>query len=110
VTFEPTAPKNGPDLLAEREGTSYFVEIREAGLSWEEDRIHRISKEIFADLSAVPSSYSVAVTIGEGYTLSSLQLEAAMAVVVEALELLKGRGAPNHSATPGLRGTNYRQA
>jgi hypothetical protein len=25
---EPTAPKRGPDLLAERDGISYFVEIR----------------------------------------------------------------------------------
>jgi len=91
VTFEPTAPKRGPDLLAEMEEIPYFVEIREAGLSWEEDRIHGISREIFADLNSVPSSYSVAITIGEGYTPSSPRLKAAVAVVVEVLELLKER-------------------
>lgn len=91
VTVEPNAPKKGPDLLVEREGVSYFVEIREAGLSWEEDRIQRISKEVFARLGALPSRCSVAITIGEAYTPSSAKLEAAIAVVVEALELVKKR-------------------
>jgi hypothetical protein len=91
VTFEPNAPRKGPDLLVEREGISYFVEIREVGLSWEEDRIQRISKEVFARLRALPSRYSVAITIGEAYTPSSPKLEAAIAVVVEVLELLTKR-------------------
>lgn len=89
VTVEPTAPKKGPDLLAEWEGIPYYVEIREAGFSWDEDRIHLITKEIFARFSAVPSRYSVAFTIGDGYIPNSAQLKAAMAVVVDALELLK---------------------
>jgi hypothetical protein len=91
VTVEPNAPRKGPDLLVEREGVSYFVEIREAGLSWEEDRIHRITKEVFAQLSALPSRYFVAITVGEAYTPSSPKLQAAIAVVLEALELLKNR-------------------
>lgn len=89
VTLEPTAPKKGPDILAEWEGIPYFVEIREAGFSWDENRIHSISKEIFAKLNSVPSSYSVAFTIGDGYVANSAQRKAAIAVVVDALELLK---------------------
>lgn len=91
VTVEPTAPKRGPDLLAERDGISYFVEIREAGLSWDEDRINSISKKVFTDLRAVPSSYSVDITAGEGYTPNSPRLKAVMGVVVESLKLLKER-------------------
>ena len=91
VTVEPTAPKRGPDLLAERDRISYFVEIREAGLSWDEDRINSISKKVFTDLRAVPSSYSVDITVGEGYTPNSPRLKAAIGVVVESLKLLKER-------------------
>jgi hypothetical protein len=89
VTLEPTAPKKGPDILAEWEGIPYLVEIREAGFSWDENRIHSISKEIFARLNRVPSSYSVAFTIGDGYVANSAKLKAAMGVVIDALELLK---------------------
>ncbi|MGA2605963.1 MAG: hypothetical protein ABSD89_05960 [Halobacteriota archaeon] len=89
VTLEPTAPKKGADLRADWEGTPYFVEIRDVGFSWEEDRINLISKEIFARLNAVPSSYSVALTIGNTYTANSSQLKAAIAVVIDALEVLK---------------------
>jgi hypothetical protein len=91
VTVEPTAPKRGPDLLAERDGVSYFVEIREAGLSWDEDRINSISKRVFTDLRAVPSRYSVDITVGERYTPNSPRLKAAMGVVMESLKLLKER-------------------
>jgi hypothetical protein len=91
VTVEPTAPKRGPDLLAEWNGVSYFVEIREAGLSWDEDRINLISKKVFTDLSTVPSSYTLDITVGEAYTAKSPRLKAAMGVVVESLKLLKER-------------------
>ena len=93
VTFEPSAPKKGPDLLAEREGIPYFVEIREAGFSWDEDRIHRISKEIFAKLDSGPLKLLGGVYDRGCIRANSAQLKAAMAVVVDALELLKGREA-----------------
>ena len=91
VTLEPTAPKKGPDLLAEREGVSYFVEIREVGRSWEEDRFHLVSHEIVAALNAVSSRYTVAVTVGEKYVAGSAILKDAMAVLFEAIELVKQR-------------------
>jgi hypothetical protein len=65
--------------------------FREAGLSWDEDRINSISKKVFTDLRAVPSSYSVDITVGEGYTPNSPRLKAVMGVVVESLKLLKER-------------------
>lgn len=92
VTLEPTAPKKGPDILAEREGVSYFVEIREVGRSWEEDRFQLVSHEIVAALNAVSSRYAVAVTVGEKYVAGSAALKEAMAVLIEALGLVKQRG------------------
>jgi len=89
VTLEPTAPKKGPDILAEWEGVRYFLEIREAGFSWEEERVQSLSKECFATLKSVPSRYSVTLTIGEGYAARSAKLRAAIAVVLDALEVLK---------------------
>jgi len=88
VTLEPTAPKKGPDLRADWEGIPYFVEIRDVGLSWDEERIQLVSREIFERLNAVPPSYSVAVTVGDTYTANSSQLKSAIAVVVDALEVL----------------------
>jgi len=89
VILEPTAPKRGPDILAEWEEVSYFIEIREVGFSWEEERIQSLSKEFFTTLNGVPSRYSVALTIGEGYTARSPKVKAAFPVVLDALELLK---------------------
>ena len=89
VTVEPTAPKRGPDLQADWGGVSYFVEIREAGFSWDESRIHSISKGLFARLSGVPSRYSAALTVGDSFTGTPSQLKAAMEVIVDALEVLK---------------------
>jgi len=88
VTLEPTAPKKGPDLRADWEETPYFIEIRDVGFSWDEGRIQLITTEIFERLNAVPSSYSVAITVGDTYTANSSQLKAATAVVVDALEVL----------------------
>lgn len=88
VTLEPFAPKKGPDLQADWAAVPYFIEIREAGFSWEEERIQSITKEIFAQLGAIPSTYRVDLTIGEGYTPNSSKLKAAMGVVVDALEAL----------------------
>lgn len=89
VTLEPNAPRKGPDLRADWNELSYFVEIREVGFSWEEGRIHSITQEIFRRLKTVPSRYRVDFTIGDGYAPHSPRLKAAMAVVDDALELLK---------------------
>jgi len=89
VTLEPTAPKKGPDMVVVRDGISYFVEIREVGLSWEDERIKQVSNFVFGALESVPSNYSVDFTIGNSYTAKSPQLKAAIAVVLDALELLK---------------------
>lgn len=89
VTLEPLVPKKGPDLQADWAAVPYFVEIREVGFSWEEQRRESITKEIFAQLGTIPSRYRVALTIGEGYIPNSSKLKAAMAVVVDALGVLK---------------------
>jgi hypothetical protein len=89
VTLEPTVPKKGPDMVAEWEGISYFVEIREAGLSWEDERIQQISNFVFSALESIPSNYSVDFTIGNSYTAKSPQLKAAMRVVLDAFEIVK---------------------
>ncbi|MBZ5505153.1 MAG: hypothetical protein LAO78_06680 [Acidobacteriia bacterium] len=95
VRLEPFAPKKGPDLQADWAGVPYFVEIREAGFSWEEERIQSMTKEIFAQLRTIPSTYRVDLTIGEGYTPNSSKLKAAMAVVVDALQALKEKKPSN---------------
>jgi hypothetical protein len=89
ITLEPFAPKKGPDLQADWAAIRYFVEIREVGFSWEEDRRQSITREIFAQLGTIPSRYHVDLTIDEGYIPNSSKLKAAMAVVVEALGVLK---------------------
>jgi hypothetical protein len=89
VTLEPTAPQKGPDLQADWEGVPYFVEVRAVGFSEEEDRVNSISKQVFAALSNVPSSYFVNLTVGDGYTPNSTDTNTAIATVIEVLELLE---------------------
>ena len=67
VTIEPTAPEKGPDLQADSDGVPYFVEVRAVGFSEEEHRVESVTKEIFARLGTVPSSYHVHVEFGEQY-------------------------------------------
>lgn len=89
LVVEPTAPARGPDLRADWGETSYFVEVRAVGDSEEDDRFNSISRELFAKLNAVPSSYSASITVGDGYTPGSLPIKKATDAVLESLEILK---------------------
>jgi hypothetical protein len=95
IVLEPTAPKKGPDIRADREGVSYFVEVRAAGFSDEEDRRQRVTNEIFAKLTGVPSAYFAAFTIGDGLGAGSPETRAAIEAVVEVLGMLRDGGIKN---------------
>src|ERR1700723_104552 len=88
VTLEPSAPDRGPDIRADWEGIPYFVEIRAAGLSQEEERVDLVTKQIFTKLGTVPSRYFAAITVADEYTPNSPQTNAAIAALVEALAVL----------------------
>jgi len=89
VTLEPTAPERGPDLRADWEETPYFVEVRALGDSAEDERFNSISRQLFSQLNTVPSSYSVAITVGDEYSPSTLPLKKAMDAVLQSLKILK---------------------
>jgi hypothetical protein len=88
IVLEPTAPERGPDIRADREGVSYFVEVRAAGFSDKEDCRQRVTDEIFAKLTEVPSAYFAAFTIGDGFRAGSPQTRAAIEAVIEVLGVL----------------------
>lgn len=89
VTVEPYAPEKGPDLRADLDGVSYFVEVRAVGFSEEEERVDLATKEIFVRLGAVSSSYHVDVEFGEEYGRNKPELDRAIDSVLESLECLK---------------------
>jgi hypothetical protein len=89
ITLEPTDPKSGPDLRADWEETPYFVEVRALSESEENDRFNSICRELFSQLSTVPSSYSVDFTVGDEYLPGASPLKRAMEVVLESLNILK---------------------
>ena len=89
VIFEPTAPNKGPDLRLDWEGVPYFVEVRAVGESEEDDRFNSISREIFSRLNTVPSSYSVAITVGDECAPGTLPLKKAIDAILESLNILK---------------------
>ena len=89
ILIEPTAPERGPDLRADWDDTHYFVEVRAVGDSEEDDRFNSISREIFAKLNAIPSSYFAAVTVGDEYTPGSQSVRKATDALLTSLELLK---------------------
>lgn len=91
VTIEPTAPRKGPDLRADWEGVSYFVEVRTVGFSENEERRELVSSEIFTKLNTVPSSYRVGITAADEYASGSQRLRDAIAAVVTSLGELKNR-------------------
>lgn len=93
VTLEPMAPQKGPDLCAECDGVPYFIEVRTVGFSKDEDRRDSVSKEIFAKLNTVPSSYHVTLTVADEYTPASPKLRGAIKAVLDSLDALKERGA-----------------
>lgn len=95
IVLEPTAPERGPDIRADRDGISYFIEVRTAGLSDEEDRRQRVTNEIFAKMTEVPSSYFAAFTIGDGLRAGSPETRAAIQGVIEALDLLRDQREKN---------------
>ena len=89
ITLEPNAPAKGPDLRADLEETSYFVEIRALRDSEEDERFNSISRELFSVLNKVPSSYSVEITVGDEYFPGTLPLKTARNAVLESLKILK---------------------
>jgi hypothetical protein len=89
VTLEPTAPEKGPDLRADWKDTPYFVEVRALGDSEEDERFNSISGQLFSQLNTVPSSYSVAFTIGDNYFPGASSLKKAIDTVLESLKILK---------------------
>jgi len=89
VTLEPSAPDRGPDIRADWERVPYFIEIRAAGFSQEDERVDLISKQIFRKLNAVASHYSAVITIADSYTPNSPQMNAAIAALIEVLGVLK---------------------
>lgn len=90
VTVEPSAPKKGPDIQADWQGTSYFVEIRTVGLPEEESRRDDVTDEIFAKLKKKPSSYRVHLTVGREYKHGTQQLNEAVKALVTSLDALNG--------------------
>lgn len=90
VVVEPNAPKKGPDLRADWGDVPYFVEVRAAGFSEDEERRQRVTKQVFARLKQIPSSYRAWFEIGDRYTVDSPQTNRAIAKVIKALGLLKG--------------------
>lgn len=103
IVLEPNAPALGPDIRAEWDGVSYFVEVRAAGFSEDEERRERVTNQIFARLTEVPSSYSALFEIGDEYTVDSPRTNRAIAAVIEALDALregKFRKATFHYAYP----------
>lgn len=91
IVLEPSAPQKGPDIRADRAGVSYFVEVRAAGFSDDEDRRQRVTDEIFARMTEVPSSYFAAFTIGNELGPGSPETRAAIDAVIEVLGVLKNR-------------------
>lgn len=89
VVLEPTYPKKGPDLRADWEDTPYFIEVKTVVHSDEDSRFNGISNEVFRTLNSVPSSYTVAITVGDKYQPRSQSLKKAMNAILKSLEILK---------------------
>lgn len=89
VVLEPTYPEKGPDLRADWEETSYFIEVKTVVHSDEDSRFNGISNEVFRRLNSVPSSYTVAITVGSKYQPRSQALRKATDAIVKSLEILE---------------------
>ena len=89
VVLEPTYPEKGPDLRADWEDTPYFIEVKTVVHSDEDSRFSGISIEVFRTLNSVPSSYTVAITVGDKYQPRSQSLKQAMNAILKSLEILK---------------------
>jgi hypothetical protein len=90
VTVEPSAPEKGPDIQADWQGTSYFVEIRTVGLPEQESRRDDVTEEVFAKLKKNPSSYRVHLTVGREYKRGTQQLNEAVKALFTSLDALNG--------------------
>lgn len=104
ITIEPTAPLRGPDLRADWDGVSFFVEVRTVGFSEDEDRRDAVTKEVFAILNVTPSQYRVMLTVSDEYEPGSDKLKQAIAAVLTSLNVLRDRG--ERKATLHFAGKN----
>lgn len=91
IVLEPNAPAVGPDIRADWDGVPYFVEVRAAGFSEDEERRERLANQLFARLAEIPSTYSASFIISDEYSVDSPRTRAAIAAVIEVLGVLKER-------------------
>jgi hypothetical protein len=89
VVLEPTYPEKGPDLRADWQGTPHFVEVKTVVHSEEDSRFKGLSNEIMRKLNSIPSSYSVAITVGDMYLPRTQPFKWAIEAIVKSLEILK---------------------
>lgn len=89
IIVEPSVSVWGPDLRADFDGVSYFLEVRSVGDAEEEDRFNSISRQVFSTLNTVPSSYTVAITLGDEYEPLTPELKRAIDAILECLTALK---------------------
>ena len=89
IVLEPTYPEKGPDLRADWEKTSYFIEVKTVVHSAEDSRFNGISNEVFRTLNAIPSSYTVDITVGDKYQPRSQPLRKATDAILKSLVILK---------------------
>lgn len=106
VVLEPTAPQKGPDMRADIDGQSYFLEVRAVSDSEDDERFNAVSSEIFARLNSTPSRYTVNVTVGDACIAGSGDLKQGIDQIVNALTVMKEknwrRARLFHSATGSL--------
>ncbi len=89
VIVESCAPKKGPDLQADRDGVSYFIEIRNVGPSKHDAGFSMTCADAFSRLKKIPSPYCVSLAMTGGYSAYSKQLKQAAVAVGKTVEKLK---------------------
>jgi len=88
-SFSSHVSREGPDLRADWQGTPHFVEVKTVVHSEEDSRFKGLSNEIMRKLNSIPSSYSVAITVGDMYLPRTQPFKWAIEAIVKSLEILK---------------------
>lgn len=88
VTMEPFAPKRGPDLLACKDGTECFVEIKRVSLDEARAAADSAAVELFSRLQGTPSRFMVLISMTSEFGTYSPQLKRASRAVEQLLKTL----------------------
>lgn len=92
VAVEPTAPLEGPDFKVSHNADVYFVEVKALAHAEDDSQFNAVSNQVIRRLKDLPSSFTVALTVGPNYRSGDGKLSKALKQLIKSIGIAQKEG------------------